>query len=68
MPTVVAPNGEGADAVGGQITITAQIDVYGGLVRADGAVPGGGQIRLGGDFHGQGTLPPAHRSQSMRPR
>ena len=57
----VAANGDGANAIGGQIAITApQINVYGGQIRADGQ-SGGGEIRLGGDFHGQGTLPPAQQ-------
>ena len=52
-------NGDGANAVGGEITITApEIDVYGGQILANGP-SAGGQIRLGGDFHGQGMLPPA---------
>ena len=57
----VVANGEGANAVGGQITISGpRIDVYGCQIQADGQF-GGGQIRLGGDFHGQGTLPPAQQ-------
>jgi hypothetical protein len=55
----VSADGRGPGDVGGQITVTGyQLDLYGATLEADGA-SGGGQIRVGGDFHGQGDLPTA---------
>ncbi|MGA2497909.1 MAG: filamentous hemagglutinin N-terminal domain-containing protein, partial [Tepidisphaeraceae bacterium] len=61
----ISTNSQGASQAGGNVTVTGDRVVLNGATIDASGVTGGGNVKIGGDFHGGSTVPQSRRTGIM---